>query len=470
MMTRSITIVLFSAALVAAFIGGALVNAPATHAGQAERKVLYWQDPMHPEYRADKPGIAPDCGMQLEPVTADGSGGGPPPRQDVPAGTVRIDADQQQLIGVRTEVVTRSDGRETVRTLGRVAPDERRVYRLSAFANGWIRQTYDNSVGSQVRRDEALATFYAREFLAAQQSYFYALDALDRRAGTPELQLTATRAQVQGAADSLQALGMSDIQIADLAKTRQPTQEIEIRSPAAGFIMARNVSPGQRIDGGQELFVIADLRRVWVLADMFRQDADFIRAGQPVRLSLPHQAREFDGRVSEVLPKFDPATRTLKVRIEVDNPAYALRPDMLVDVRFPIRLPAALTVPADAVLDSGVRQTVFVDRGEGHYEPRAVQTGWRSGDRVEIRDGLVAGERVVIAGNFLIDSESRLKAAAAGIRGEPARDPICGMDVDQAGARREGLVVVHQGRARYFCSRGCKADFEASPAKYAGRS
>lgn len=467
-MSRILKVVLLSLLLLTAFAAGAILNAPPPLTGRPERQVLYWHDPMHPEYRSDTAGIAPDCGMQLEPVYAEGSPGGAPARTDLPAGTVRINAEKQQLIGVRSEAAEQSAGSQTVRTLGRVTADERRIYRLNSFTNGWIRKTYSNSVGSIVRRDEALATFYAREFLAAQQSYFYALDALDRRAGTAEPQLIATRAQVQGAADSLQALGMSDLQVAELARTRQATKEIDIRSPVAGFILARNVSSGQRVEGGQELFVIGDLSRVWILADMFQHEANFIRPGQTVRVSLPQQGRDFRGRVSEILPQFDPATRTLKVRIEVDNPDYALRPDMFVDVQFPLNLPSALTVPSDAVLDSGLRTTVFVDLGDGYFEPRPVDTGWRFGDRVQILRGLMPGERVVTAGNFLVDSESRLKAAAAGRRGEPKRDPVCGMDVDPVRATAAHQTAVHQGRTRYFCSRQCKERFDADPAKYAG--
>jgi multidrug efflux pump subunit AcrA (membrane-fusion protein) len=168
-----------------------------------------------------------------------------------------------------------------------------------------------------------------------------------------------------------------------------------------------------------------------------------------------------------VLPQFDPSTRTLKVRIEVENPDYALRPDMFVDVQFPLNLPPALTVPADAVIDSGLRQTVFVDHGDGYFEPRRVETGWRFGDRVQILRGLMTGERVVTAGNFLIDSESRLKAAAAGIRGEPERDLLCGMDVDAARAKAAGRVSTYRGRTFYFCSEVCKKQFDAEPAKYA---
>lgn len=458
--------------LIVAFIAGISLNRSGTQSGAgSERKVMYWHDPMHPEYRADKPGLAPDCGMQLEPVYADGT----LDRHtglDVPAAAVHVGAEQRQMIGVRSEHARRSSGLQTVRTVGRVAADQRRIYRITASASGWIEDAALVSVGSLVRKDEILATFYAREFLAAQQAYYYALDALDRFTanGAGEQQTAATRAQVQSAEDSLQALGMSAGQVAELARARKTVREIDIRTPESGFVLARNVSPGQRFDAGTELFVIADLRHIWILADMFQYEANFIHAGQTVRVSLPHQGREFKGRVSEVLPQFDAATRTLKVRIEVDNAEYALRPDMFVDVHFPLNLPPALTVPSDAVLDSGLRKTVFVDLGDGYFEPRRVETGWRFGDRVQIVSGLMPGERIVTSGNFLIDSESRMKAAAAGIRGEPERDLVCGMDVDGARARAARRVTSLKGKSYYFCSDRCKKQFDADPAKYVAGS
>ncbi|HSL24374.1 MAG TPA: efflux RND transporter periplasmic adaptor subunit [Vicinamibacterales bacterium] len=392
-------------------------------------------------------------------------------RTDLPAGTVRVTPERQQLIGVRVEAAERSSGAVDARTVGRVATDERRIFRITAATSGWIVDAFPNSVGSLVQKNEPLATFYAREFLGAQQSYFYALDARDRfRAqNAGEAQMASTNTQLQSAIDTLQNLGMSLTQIEELAEKREKVNTIAIRAPATGFLLTRNVSPGQRFEGGTELFVIADLRRVWVLADLFQHEANFVRAGQVVLVTLTHQGREFRGRVSEVLPQFDPTTRTLKVRVEVDNADYALRPDMFVDVQFPLNLPEALTVPSDAVLDTGLRKTVFVDLGDGYFEPRSVETGWRFGDRVQIVRGLMPGERIVTSGNFLIDSETRLRAAAAGIRGQMERDLVCAMDVDVAHAKAARRTITHEGRTYYFCSDDCTKQFADSPAKFLKR-
>jgi Cu(I)/Ag(I) efflux system membrane fusion protein len=471
-MTRTLKVFLLSLALLAAFAAGTMLNGRSTQAGGGERRVLYWHDPMHPEYRSDKPGIAPDCGMQLEPVYADSPATGAATRRALPTGAVHIPAEKQQVIGVRVAAVEQSAAQQEVRTVGRIAVDERRIFRIAAATSGWIVEAMPNSVGTVVEKNDTLATFYAREFLGAQQAFFYALDARDRfnAQNAGNAQMAATNTQIQAATDTLQALGMSTAQIEELSRKRDKVNTIAIRAPASGFILSRNVSPGQRFDNGTELFVIGDLRRIWVLADMFQYEANFIRAGQIVHVTLPHQGREFKGRVSEVLPQFDPTTRTLKVRIEVDNADYALRPDMFVDVQFPLNLPRALTVPSDAVLDSGLRKTVFVDVGDGYFEPRRVETGWRFGDRVQILRGVMAGERVVTSGNFLIDSESRMKAAAAGIRGEPERDLVCGMDVDAARAKAAGRTSQHDGKAYYFCSDHCKKQFDADPAKYVAGS
>lgn len=469
-MIKPLKVAALSVLLAAAYAAGALLTSRSALTGGAQRRVLYWHDPMHPEYTSDKPGIAPDCGMQLEPVYTDDPTATSSARNDVPAGAVHIPAGTQQAIGVQVSTVTDSEGAQHVRTVGRVSVDERRVFRINAATSGWIIEAYPNSVGSVVAKDEPLATFYAREFLGTQQAFLYAVDARDRfRAqNASDAQMASTNNQLQSAIDSLKALGMSATQIDEVSRTGDRVSNITIRAPAAGFIVSRNVSPGQRFDIGTELFVIADLRRIWVLADMFQHEAAFIRPGQTLTVSLPQQGREFRGRVSEVLPQFDPATRTLKVRVEVDNADFALRPDMFVDVEFPLNLPSALTVPADAVLDSGLRKTVFVDLGDGYFEPRRVETGWRFGDRVQIVRGLMAGERVVTSGNFLIDSESRLKAAAAGIRGGPERDAVCGMDIDRARAKTAGRVIERQGNAYYFCSDRCKEQFEKDPAKYTG--
>jgi RND family efflux transporter MFP subunit len=452
-----------------AFLAGAWVSWQA--AGRVRppeaRKVLYWVDPMHPSYKSDKPGIAPDCGMELEPVYADeaplASGAA------VPANALKVSPERQQTIGVTTGIVERAPMRRAFRTVGRVTPDENRVYRLVTAIDGWTKDVFAGQTGAIVRENQLLLTFYSREFLAAQAAYFYALDARDRfrTEGQSPNQQSTLENQVRTAAETLQALGMDAIQLAEVAKTRQAATDIALRSPTTGYIVARNVYPRQRFDRGVELYRIVDISRVWVLADVFETDAQHIPAGAVARVSLPYQERgPIQARVGSTLPQFDPATRTLKLRLEVDNPAYLLRPDMLVDVSFDITLPETVTVPADAVVDSGGRKTVFVDRGSGYFEPRQVKTGWRDDDRIEIVKGLMPGERIVLSGNFLLDSESRMRRASRGIS-TPDTDPVCGMDVDQGKAGAAGHVAVYHGQTYYFCSDDCKKRFETAPSKYA---
>jgi RND family efflux transporter MFP subunit len=433
-----------------------------------DRKVAYYVDPMHPAYRSDKPGIAPDCGMELVPVYADGSiegSGGAVARSP---GTVTVSPEKQQLIGVKVAAVERAPASHTLRVPGRVAPDETRVYRLNSATDGWVKTILPFTTGSLVREDELLATFFAPEFFSGIKAYLYGLRSLDRFAASrkeTKEQLELTGANIDSYRNALRNLGMTEHQMDEIARTRQTPDNVEVRAPAAGFIVARNISPGQRFEKGTELYRIADLGRVWILADLFENEAAFVKAGLVARASSGRGTRTFSARVSHVLPQFDAASRTLKVRLEADNPGYALRPDMFVDVEFPVSLPPTLTVPADAILDAGLRKTVFVDKGDGHFEPRPVETGWRLGDRVEIVKGLMEGERIVVSGNFLMDSESRMKAAAAGIL-TPETDPVCGMQVDQGKSEASGRTGSYQGRSYYFCSDNCKRRFEASPEKY----
>ena len=170
---------------------------------------------------------------------------------------------------------------------------------------------------------------------------------------------------------------MSDLQIKEMERTREYNENILIVAPETSFIIARNVSPGQRFDRGTEWYRLADLSRVWILADLFEDEAQYIKPGEKVRVTYPYQKKTFEATVSEVLPIFDPVSRTLKVRLETENPGYMLRPDMFVDVDFPVKLPPSINVPVEAVLDSGLTQTVFVDQGDGFFEPRKVETGWR---------------------------------------------------------------------------------------------
>ncbi len=431
------------------------------------KKILYWVDPMHPAYKADKAGIAPDCGMQLEPVYADGSMGG---GKALPPGAAQVTSERRQMIGVKVGTVARSGGTYTLRTLGRVAVDETRIFRLSAGTDGWIREV-SATAGSLVKKDQTLASFYAPEFLPAQQGYLYAIGALDRyqvtAKETPE-QIKLTNVNVQSARNSLENLGMSSRQLEELGRTRQVAQKIDIVAPADAFVLAKNVNTGQRYEKGFEFYRLADLSHVWILADLFEREGQDVKPGEVARVSLPYAGKGYRAAVSGVPPQFDPATRTLKVRLETENPGFVLRPDMFVDVEFTVRYAPTLAVPVDAVLDSGLRQTVFVETEPGVFTPRKVETGRSFGDTIEILKGLMPGEKIVLSGNFLIDSESRMKAAVAGLRGEASKDPVCGMDVEETAARGAGKTTEHGGATYFFCSEGCKKTFDAEPAKYAG--
>lgn len=467
--------------LICTFIAGSWFDRRESgkEASQGGRRILFYADPMNPAHTSDKPGIAP-CGMKMEPVYADEEAPWQMPggaSSAMPPGTVRVSPEKQQVIGVKTAVVEKAAVHRVMRTVGRVAADEKRIYRLNAAVDGWIRETYGDSTGSLVNKDERLASYYAPEFLGAEQAYIYALSSLDRfQASDKETpaQIEQTRINVQQYVDSLSNLGMSELQIREMARTKQYTENIYITAPATGFIIARNVSVGQRFEKGTEWYRIADLSRVWVLADFFRSETEYVKPGMKVRVTVPHQKKELHAMVSDVLPQFDAASRTLKVRLEMENHGYLLKPDMFVDVEFPVQLPAAITVPVDAVIDSGLRNTVFVDRGNGFFEPRPVETGWRLGGQIEVTGGLMEGERIVVSGTFLIDSESRMKAAAAGMQAatqatqttQRARDPVCGMEVDIASALAAGRMSEYRGKTYYFCMDQCKISFRKKPEPY----
>ena len=210
----------------------------------------------------------------------------------------------------------------------------------------------------------------------------------------------------------LMDLGVGENQLEQLAKSGVYITDVELRSPINGLVLSRNIFPHQRITRGTECFRVADLSRVWVEADIYDLEAQYIQPGMQALVSMPKLDKQYPATVSEVLPRFEAAGRTLKVRLEMDNPEILFRPDMFVDVEFLLNLPQAITVPSAAIIDSGKRQTVYVVVGEGVFEPREVMTGWRFNDRVEIVKGLQPGEKIVVSGNFLIDSESRMKLAA----------------------------------------------------------
>jgi RND family efflux transporter MFP subunit len=216
----------------------------------------------------------------------------------------------------------------------------------------------------------------------------------------------------------LELWDLSEAQIDQVLKTGEPTKNITLYSPMTGYITDRKAFPQLKVMPDTDLYTIVDLSHVWIMADVFEYEAPNIRVGQTARVSIQAiPGRVFNARVDFIQPQVDPMTRTLKVRLNVDNPGVLLKPDMYADVDFQVNIPSKLTVPAEAVLNSGDHKTVFIDRGNGYLEPRQVKTGEREGDRIQILSGLSGGERVVTSGNFLVDSESQMKAAASGMGG-----------------------------------------------------
>jgi RND family efflux transporter MFP subunit len=395
---------LIAAAYVGGYGYGRWYAKPA--AAATERKPLYWVDAMNPSHKSDQPGIAPD-GMKLVPVYADEA------KQTTtqPPGTVEIPPEKQQLMGVTYGAAEYETATGSIRAAARVTLDETKIAKVQTKLEGWIDQVSVNFTGKLVKKGDPLLTIYSPEALATQQEYLLATKAQRVMQDNPVHELLgSTENLVAAARKRLELWDIGDAQIEEISRTGQTLKNLTLYSPISGFVMERNAFPSQRVTPDTVLYTVADLSTVWVIADVFEYEAVNIRLNQPATLTLTYlPGRTFHGRVSYILPQVDPATRTLKVRLEVANPGYALKPDMYGEVEFQTGGARKLVVPLSAVLNSGDHQTVFVDRGNGYFEPRAVKIGEQMDGRIEILSGLKAGERIVVSGNFLMDSESRLK-------------------------------------------------------------
>jgi len=406
---RKSWLLLFGMALFGGFVMGTRFGRHQIQHGEQKpgRRILCYRDPMHPWYTSDHPGKAPDCGMPLEPVYTDSIA---PPSPT--SGSVTLSPVQQQLIGVVSTTV-REEAREvSFQTLGRVTAEENRVYSVSAGADGWVREVYKPSTGAFVEKDAPLARLFSRDLLTPEQAYLYALESADPhrsiRSQEPQQEQIA-QFQLKQATDQLGDAGLSAAQVAALKKTRKLTNEFVLHSPVSGFVLYRNASPGQRFGKGNELYRVADLHQVWILADISSEQAGFVHPGQRAVILLDGKVTGL-ARVTEILPQFDATARTLRIRLEAENPGFALRPDMFVNVTFRFSIPPSISVPSDAVIDTGLHKIVYLLNDSGSFMQRVVHTGWRFNDRVQITDGLKAGDRIVTSGNFLIDSETRMKA------------------------------------------------------------
>jgi membrane fusion protein, copper/silver efflux system len=383
-----------------------------------EKKILYWIDPMTPSYKSDKPGKSPFMDMDLVPVYEDGD-------EETPAegvagySTIKVPQDRQQSIGVRLGIAETRDLTKTIRTVGRVTFDETLQAQIHAKFEGYVERLYVDYTGKPVRKGQPLLSIYSPELLATQEEFLIASRA--RR----QLQTSSNPDIARGGVDlydsARQRLLLWDIspgEISELERTGKPRKALTLFSPVDGFVMSKNAVQGARVMPADTLFEIAGIRRVWVLADVYESEAPFVAVGQTARMSLSYlPGRTWTGKVSFISPVLDEKTRTVKVRVQFENPDGNLKPEMYADVALERRLGRVVTVPDGAVLSTGTRSIVFVAKGEGRFEPRVVKTGAKVDGLFEIREGIRAGEEVVTQANFLIDSESRLKSALGSMTG-----------------------------------------------------
>lgn len=319
---------------------------------------------------------------------------------------VELDVTQVHAAGVRIEKVRRETSAQPLRTVATVVPDESRVSHVHTRVSGWIEQLYVNTTGERVRSGQPLAGIFAQELLSTQNEYLAAQRAAP---GGPR------SAVLEGARSRLLVLGMTEAEISGIEQTGEARRLVTVTAPRAGVVLRRGISVGTAVDPSTEIVTIADLSRVWVVAEVPEADIPRVQVGASAELEFPAAAREpFEARVEFLYPTLSERTRTLRVRFAVDNPGGSLRPGIYGSAVLQVSPHPVVSVARDAIVDTGDTQHVFVVAAERRFAPRMVKLGARFGDRVEVRDGLREGEEVVASGVFLIDSESRLRASGSG--------------------------------------------------------
>lgn len=335
----------------------------------------------------------------------------------------RISPEKQQLIGVQYGAVEYQSISKSLRAVGRVAFDETKITRINPKVEGWIEEVYVDFTGKLVQKGQPLLTIYSPDLVQTQQEYLLAIKGRKQLGESPFGEVVNfSESLVESARRRLELWDITDQQIKDLEKRGTPTKTMTLYAPANGFVTTRNAFPKQRVAPDTELYSLADLSSVWVVADIYEFEAADIRLDQPATVTLSsYPGREFRGKITYIYPQVESTTRTLKVRIELNNKGFLLKPDMYADVVLNMNYGRHLVVPQEAVMDSGSEQLVYVALHDGYFEPRKVQLGEKVDNKYVVLAGLSDGERVVTSGNFLVDSESRLQSAA-GAMGMPGMD------------------------------------------------
>jgi len=389
-----------------------MANMPGGSTNAGDRKVLYWYDPMHPAYKSDKPGIAPDCGMTLVPKYADDQ-----TTARLPVGTVTISPEKQVLAGVRTAVVERKSLVRDIRTTAQIVADETRIAHVHVKVAGYIDQVYVDFVGQLVKKGQPLFTLYSPDLVSTQEEYLIAKRGNATLGNAPFKEIAeGSQSLLQSAKQRLKLWDISDDQIKELDETGKVNKDLTFYSPITGFVTDRKVFPQTSVTPDTELYTVSDLSTVWADADIYEYEVPFVHIGQRVSLTLSHYpGKTYTGNISYIYPTVDPQTRTVKARIQIPNPGFVLKPQMFADAQLHVDYGTKILVPQEAVLNSGTEQHVFVVHAGGLFEPRTVTIGPVVDGSAVILSGLKPGETIVVSGNFLIDSESGLKNAMSGM-------------------------------------------------------
>ena len=349
-------------------------------------------------------GAAPMKGM--EPM---------PGMSEAPSGTIIVPAGARQLIGVRSALAAHAMLEEEIRTVGTVGYDERGFTHVTLKTSGWIRKVFVDSIGRPVRKGEPLFTVYSPDLLATQDEYLLALKTRMQLAGSSLDDAKANAdALVASARERLRLWDVTDSQIAVLERRGQADSVLTIYAPSSGIVLKREALPGKYVEPGTTLYEIADLSTAWISADIYESEVAAVKAGQPASVTFAaYPGETFSGKVAYVYPILNTETRTVRVRVELPNPELKLKPGMYGTVILQTDAVRTLVVPKEAVLETGLRQLVLMDRGQGRFEPASVKLGRRSQDSVEVMEGLKEGDRIVTSANFLLDAESKLASASS---------------------------------------------------------
>lgn len=378
----------------------AVQPAEKTDENPAPKKKTMYRSTMNPGEISDKPG-KDSMGMDMVPFEVEEGGTVTEVGGRI---QVKISPQRQQLIGIKTALVTSQSIHKLIKAVGRVDYAEPNISIVTLKFDGWVERLFVNSTGRAVRKGEALFDIYSPDLVAAQQEYLIALKAGATLGGASSI--------LKSAREKLRLWDIPDREVEELGRTGEFKKTVTVYSPGSGIVIEKNVVQGQKIMSGESLYKIADLSRVWILGEVYEYELPFIKTGQDAKISLSYYPGEsFAGKITYIYPYLKPETRTNQVRIEVANPGLKLKPEMFANLEIQVDYGTKLTVPADAVLDAGDTKIVFVAMGDGYFEPREVKLGVRGQDVYEVLGGVSEGENVVTSATFLIDSESSLKAA-----------------------------------------------------------